>query len=104
MAWKIVVDRVAQIMRIEGELNIYSVKDICEQLLDLLTQIDDVEVDLGGVTDIDTAGIQLMLLAKRFPKKSVRFVGHSAVVLRLVDLANIGQLLGDPLMLSGNQS
>ena len=103
MAWNIVVDPTARLMRIEGELNIYSVSEIRERLLDFLTENEEVEVDLDAVTDIDTAGIQLMLLAKRFPNKLVRFVRHSAPVLRLVDLANIGQVLGDPLVLSDHQ-
>ena len=39
-----------------------------------------------------------MLMAKRSAGRSVRFVNHSAAVLRLLDLARLGGALGDPLL------
>ena len=53
---------------------------------------------------MDTAGLQLMLIAKRYPGKSVQFVNHPPAVLRLVDLANLGSALGDPLYLAAVES
>jgi len=83
-----------------GELSIYTVAEIRNNLLALLADTSTLHIDLAGVTDIDTAGLQLMLLTKRAPDKEVRFCNHSAAVLRLVDLANLGQTLGDPLFIS----
>lgn len=85
---------------LSGELSIYTVAEIRKSLLELLADRNAIHIDLAGITDIDTAGLQLMLLAKRMPGKEVRFCNHSAEVLRLVDLANLGQTLGDPLFIS----
>lgn len=100
MACEIVVDAGAQSIALQGELTIYTVAEIRNRLLEVMAMTDEVEVDLGGVSDIDTAGLQLMLLAKRRPGKEVRFTHHSAAVLRLVDMANVGLMLGDPLVIS----
>lgn len=104
MTCEILVDAAAQSIALQGELTIYTVTTIGNRLRELMTVTDKVEVDLGGVTDIDTAGLQLMLLAKRKPGKEVRFTHHSAAVLRLVDMANVGPLLGDPLVISAGDS
>lgn len=60
----------------------------------------EMEVDLSGVEEIDTTGLQWMLMAKRRPDLQVHFVGHSAAVVRLIELANLGQALGDPIILA----
>jgi anti-anti-sigma factor len=85
---------------LSGELNIYTVAEIKAGLAGCMESADEIEVDLFGVTDMDTAGLQLMLIAKRNPGKEVRFVNHPPPVLRLVDLANLAGMLGDPLVIS----
>jgi anti-anti-sigma factor len=87
-----------------GELTIYSVAEIKAGLADAMSGSDEVEVDLQGVTEMDTAGLQLMLIAKRNPGKDVRFINHPQSVLRLVDLANLGEVFGDPLFISATGS
>ncbi|MFT3850388.1 MAG: STAS domain-containing protein [Propionivibrio sp.] len=99
MAWDVAVDISRQTMSISGELTIFSAQDIHLRLCETLKAVDELSVDLGKVVEIDTAGLQLMLLAKRRPHRVVRFCNHSDEVLRLVDLANIGRTLGDPLVL-----
>lgn len=99
MMWDIRMDAERGILWLAGELTIFSVQDIRDRLLEALSAADDIEVDLGEVTEIDAAGLQLMLLAKRKAGKTVRFRHHSDAVMRLVDLANVGHLLGDPLLL-----
>lgn len=102
MAWDIETDTPRKSMSISGELTIFSVQDVRMRLIEVLRELDEVSVDLGAVTEADTAGLQLMLLAKRKPGKTVRFCNHSDEVLRLIDLANVGQTLGDPLILKAN--
>jgi anti-sigma B factor antagonist len=89
---------------LSGELSIYSVAQIKASLAEAMARCDEIEVDLSAVTEIDTAGLQLMLIVKRNPGKAVRFVNHPSSVLRLVDLANLGETLGDPLFISASQS
>ena len=85
---------------LSGELTIYSVTEIKSALAEVMGKASEIEVDLSGVTEIDTAGLQLMLIVKRNPGSDVRFVNHPPEVLRLVDLANLGGALGDPLFIS----
>lgn len=87
-----------------GELTIYSVAEIKAGLADAMNGTDEVEVDLQGITEMDTAGLQLMLIAKRNPGKDVRFINHPQSVLRLVDLANLGGVFGDPLFISATRT
>lgn len=87
------------VVALKGDLDVYSVPELRRYLLERLQDGDELEVDLAEVSDIDTAGLQLMLLAKRVPGKTVRFSHHSPAVLRLIDLANVGQALGDPLLI-----
>lgn len=50
---------------IEGELTIYRAAELKDALLAAVNHSPVLEVDLAGVTDIDTAGVQLLMLAKR---------------------------------------
>lgn len=82
-----------------GELTIYTVAEIKAGLAEAMAQADEIEVDLSGITEVDTAGVQLLLIAKRNPDRKVVFSKHPQSVLRLVDLAHLGEALGDPLVL-----
>ncbi len=81
-----------------GEVTIYTVSEIKAALSRELEGSETIEIDLAGVNEMDTAGLQFMLIAKRYPGKTVHFTNHPPVVLRLVDLANLGGALGDPLL------
>ncbi len=88
----------------EGEFTIYNATDIKENLLPYFTQDGDVEIDLSQVTDIDSAGIQLLLLAKREisgDDRELRLTGHSRAVLDVFELYNLAAHFGDPLLISG---
>jgi anti-sigma B factor antagonist len=87
-----------------GELSIYTAAETKAALADAMGEADEIEVDLAGVSEIDTAGLQLMLIIKRNPGKTVRFINHPPSVLRLVDLANLGSALGDPMFIAATES
>ena len=89
---------------LSGELTIYSVTQIKSALAEAMGKASEIEVDLAGVTEIDTAGLQLMLIVKRHPGSAVHFVSHPPEVLRLVDLANLGGALGDPVFIAASSS
>lgn len=90
-------DKAARV-RLSGDLTIYTVAEIKAALAQAMDSADTLEVDLADITDMDTAGLQLMLIAKRRIGKTVSFVKHSPVVLRFIDLANLGGVLGDLLV------
>ncbi|HLA33748.1 MAG TPA: STAS domain-containing protein [Rhodocyclaceae bacterium] len=90
-------------MSMAGELTIYTVAASKAKLAAVMNNASDIEIDLSGVTEMDTAGLQWMLIAKRHPGKRLRFVNHPPAVLRLLDLANLGGVLGDPLIISATE-
>lgn len=91
-------------LALTGELTIYTAAEVKAALADAMATGDALEIDLAGITEIDTAGLQLMLIAKRHPGQAVRFVNHPPAVLRLIDLANLGGAFGDPLFISASHS
>lgn len=93
-------------LQIEGELTIYNGLEIRNGLMDHLAASKEIEVDLGGVSEMDTAGFPLLLAAKREGTrlgKTVRFVSHSQAALELIDLYNMAAQFGDPLLIPARQ-
>lgn len=77
---------------IEGDLTIRRVQELKDVILARLAQSQALEVDLAGVTEIDTAGVQLLLLARRAAQsaqKDLRLVAHSPAVASLFELLRI---------------
>ena len=61
MAWETHLDPQQQQLSIIGELTIFSVQDIRTRLLEALAGQDALTIDLAGVSELDSAGLQLML-------------------------------------------
>jgi len=77
---------------IEGDLTIRRVQEMKDVLLARLAQSQALEVDLAGVTEVDTAGAQLLLMARRAAQasqKELRLVAHSPAVVSLFELLRI---------------
>lgn len=88
---------------IEGELTIYRVAEIREAILPQIALATEIEVNLSGVSEIDGAGLQLLISTKVEAwrqNKAVRFVGHSAVVTEAIDLCGLSAFFGDPIIIS----
>ena len=87
---------------IVGELSIFTAAVIRTQLLEALATAPELEVDLSKVSEIDSAGIQVMVAAKReaaAQNKALRFLGHSAAVVDILDLTDLAAHFGDPLLI-----
>ncbi|MBK1680489.1 hypothetical protein CKO20_08905 [Rhodocyclus tenuis] len=84
-------------LSLSGELTIYTAAEIRATLAEAMEGVSELEVDLSEISDMDTAGLQLLLLAKRNPRTEVRLSGHSPAVLRLLGIANLGSALDAPL-------
>lgn len=92
------VNRVA----VSHDLTIYHAETLKKELLDQLARSQVLELDLSRVADIDTSGIQLLMLAKRESAKQqreMRIVAHSPAVSELIDFYNIAGYFGDPLVI-----
>ena len=53
------------LLHIEGEMTIYTAADLKAQLMPHLGQDGELEIVLADVCEIDSAGLQLLILAKR---------------------------------------
>lgn len=85
-------------MCIAGELTIFRAAELMPQLL---ASPPPQELDLSGVTEIDTAGLQLLMLAKKraqLEQRPLHLVAHSAAVTDVFELLNVAAYFGDPLV------
>lgn len=85
---------------LSGELSIYKAADVKYMLQQELQQCAVLEVDLGGVTEIDSAGIQVLILAKltaRDEGRELRLVHHSQAVLEVFERLALDRWFGDAL-------
>ncbi|PKH07847.1 lipid asymmetry maintenance protein MlaB [Moritella sp. Urea-trap-13] len=83
-------------------LTIYEALEIQVLFATALTQHQKIEVNLSQVTEIDCAGLQLMVALKRDAlkqKKSMIYTAHSREVIALLALFNMTQFFGDPVVL-----
>ena len=90
---------------IQGELSIYRTAELRQWLDTALPEGGDVHIDLAEVSEIDTAGAQLLLAGKRLARDRrcrLSYVNHSAPVLALVELFNLAATLGDPIVLAAD--
>ncbi len=52
-------------LRLEGSLTVYEVGEMREVLLTSLEEDQDLFVDITGITDCDTTGVQLLVSARK---------------------------------------
>ncbi|GGX98169.1 STAS domain-containing protein [Massilia dura] len=80
-------------LAVEGELTIYRAAELKDALLDAVRQHAAPAFDLTAVTEFDSAGLQLLLVARQEAAslgKALRVQGASAAV------RNVFELLGVP--------
>ena len=94
-------------MVLDPDMTIYNAIDLKQKLLDGLLQTALLEVDLSQVREIDTAGIQLLMMAKRASQtqgKTLAIVAHSPAVREALDFYNLAAFFGDPLVIPAQDS
>jgi anti-anti-sigma factor len=87
---------------IEGELTIYTAADTKGKLVAAFESNQPVEIDLSQVDEIDSAGLQLLILAKREAARKERtltLVNHSQAVVECLDMCNLASEFGDQVIL-----
>jgi len=90
------------LISIDGEMSVFTIRDIATRLLEPLSNGVGMEIDLTGVTEIDSAGLQLMIAVKKMASDHelpLRFVGHSSSVIRILDLCDLVGFFGDPVFI-----
>ncbi|GAA5168959.1 STAS domain-containing protein [Viridibacterium curvum] len=80
-----------------GDMTIFHAHQMKEALMTELGANERLEVDLSEVSDIDTAGLQQLLLLHKeaaHGNKPLRFQGHSPAVQQAVQMLKLEALLG----------
>lgn len=87
---------------VDGELTVSTVMALKSDLLFPLTKYNEIEIDLTGVSEIDSSGLQLLILAKTeaiMRGKSLRIPSHGSAVLALCGLYNLKGFFSDPALI-----
>lgn len=89
------------------DLTIYHALEQKQMLLDALAATDELELNLAQVAEMDTAGLQLLVLLKKESQragKRVRIVAHSQAVSSVIDFCNMAAEFGDPLVIPAHEA
>lgn len=91
-----------QRLSLDGELTIYRAADLKVTVLAALRQARVLELDLSGVTELDTAGLQVLMLAKQAAaadQRELRLVQHSPAVVEIFEMLDLGAFFGDAVLI-----
>lgn len=94
----------ACILHLSGDLVFGHAREFKRTLADALRGCRDVEINLSQVSDVDTAGLQVLIAAKREARarnKKLALVEHSQVIADVLETVHLVGFFGDPLVLSG---
>jgi len=87
---------------IEGEMTIYRAADLKLTVLEALRKTRVLEIDLSGITELDTAGLQVLMLAKQTAaadKRELRLLQHSPAVLEIFEMLDLVAFFGDAVLI-----
>ena len=89
---------------LDGELTIYRAAELKETLLNALAaDTGELEINLAAVTELDSAGLQLLMLVKKAARqhqRDVHLVAHSPAVVEVFELLNVAAHFGDPMVIA----
>jgi anti-anti-sigma factor len=86
----------AEPLRIDGEMTIYSAASLAERITAATSRADaGPRLDLSQVTEIDTAGLQLLLMARKLarPRGGLALVAPSPRVRALLHLCGLEDMI-----------
>ena len=90
---------------LDGELDIYAAASFHEAFMPCLNDCKSIVIDLSEVSEMDTSCFQVLIQAKRECEetgKEMQMVSHSPAVLEILDLYDMENFFGDPLLLPSN--
>lgn len=99
MASKKKANPAAQVLSVDGEFSIYRAAELKPVLMQAVESSPVLDIDLSGVAEFDTAGVQLLLLAKKQALTlghELRVVRPSAAVADVLKLLDLAAHFGDP--------
>lgn len=89
-------------LTLETDLTIYNAIDARHRLLDAVRTTKSLELDLSKVGEMDTAGFQLLVMAKREAQRldrNLSIVAHSPAVREIIEFYNMAAFFGDPVVI-----
>jgi anti-anti-sigma factor len=89
----------ALLVTIKDEMTIYTAAQQKEELLGYMESNQELEMNLAGVSEIDSAGLQILLLLKQEAEqnaKEIRLLNHSQAVTELFEMLDLTGRFGDP--------
>ncbi len=93
-------------LSIMDDMTIYTAESLKETLLGYCHPgTKELQLDLSAVAEMDSAGLQLLLLLKAEAQKrtfTLRLSGHSEAVLEVFELLKLGTYFGDPIVFPAN--
>ena len=92
------VNRIA----IEGEMTIYRAADLKVTVLEALRKARVLEIDLSGITELDIAGLQVLMLAKQAAaadQRELRLLRHSPAVMEIFEMLDLVAFFGDAVLI-----
>jgi len=85
------------LLHIDGEMTIYRAFELKQALLAELEGSAVVEVNLAGVTEIDTSGVQLLMMARKSAQagqRELRLAALSPAVAEVLELLGLAKYFG----------
>lgn len=92
-------------LAINDEMSIYTAMEQKNVLAEQLQVSKELQIDLSGVAEIDSAGLQLLLFLKREALErnvKLNLVQHSQAVVEVLELLSLSGYFGDPIVLSAD--
>jgi anti-anti-sigma factor len=92
-------------LAIRGEMTIYSALEQKQQLAEHFKSPQQIQIDLAGVTEIDSAGLQLLMFYKQKATQrggKLTLVQHSEAVVEVLELLDLSTYFGDPIVISAD--
>lgn len=90
---------------IKDEMTIYNVLEQKNTLFPYLEEGKELQIDLSEVSEIDSAGMQLLMMLKQQAQKidnQFSLVHHSQAVVEVLELFDLAAFFGDPVVLSAD--
>ena len=91
---------------IEGEMTIYNAEVIKENLDGIIDDPRELEINLSKINEIDSAGIQLLMLTKKeraLHDRKTSLAAHSNAVVDVLEIFGLVPYFGDPVVMTRNQ-
>jgi anti-anti-sigma factor len=105
MAIKAKVKKGTTHLTIEDEMTIYTALEQKNDLSQYLKPDGDLQINLANVTEIDGAGLQILLFIKQEAARlnfKFSLIQHSQAVVEVLELLDLGSHFGDPIVISAD--